>query len=78
MDSGNACGPDGRLPDASLDQKHLRDIFYRMARQCSASDAVYGGCLALVPACRWHVRGTYNIQIVLCIGFNLVARDPGC
>ncbi len=31
MDSGNACGPDGRLPDASLDQKHLRDIFYRMA-----------------------------------------------
>ncbi|KAK9843629.1 hypothetical protein WJX81_000152 [Elliptochloris bilobata] len=30
MDSGNACGPDGRLPDASLDQKHLRDIFYRM------------------------------------------------
>ena len=32
MDGGNACGPDGRLPDASLDQKHLRDIFYRMAR----------------------------------------------
>ncbi len=31
MDSGNACGPDGRLPDASQDQKHLRDIFYRMA-----------------------------------------------
>lgn len=32
MDGGNACGPDGRLPDASLDQKHLRDIFYRMVR----------------------------------------------
>lgn len=31
-DSGNACGPDGRLPDASLDQKHLRDIFFRMVR----------------------------------------------
>lgn len=24
------CTPDGRLPDASLDQKHLRDIFNRM------------------------------------------------
>ena len=23
--------PDGRLPDASLDNKHLRDIFYRWA-----------------------------------------------
>ncbi|PYI22332.1 cytochrome c peroxidase Ccp1 [Aspergillus japonicus CBS 114.51] len=25
-----ACTPDGRLPDASKDQKHVRDIFYRM------------------------------------------------
>jgi cytochrome c peroxidase len=25
-----ACTPDGRLPDASKTQKHLRDIFYRM------------------------------------------------
>ena len=25
-----ACTPDGRLPDASQGQKHLRDIFYRM------------------------------------------------
>lgn len=25
-----ACTPDGRLPDASKAQKHLRDIFYRM------------------------------------------------
>ncbi|KAL7269616.1 heme peroxidase [Rhizina undulata] len=25
-----ACTPDGRLPDASKEQKHLRDIFYRM------------------------------------------------
>lgn len=25
-----SCTPDGRLPDASKDQKHLRDIFYRM------------------------------------------------
>jgi cytochrome c peroxidase len=25
-----ACPPDGRLPDASKDQKHVRDIFYRM------------------------------------------------
>ncbi|OLL26978.1 Cytochrome c peroxidase, mitochondrial [Neolecta irregularis DAH-3] len=25
-----ACSPDGRLPDASKDQRHLRDIFYRM------------------------------------------------
>jgi len=33
VDSGNACGPDGRLPDASLDQKHIRDVFYRMARR---------------------------------------------
>lgn len=24
------CTPDGRLPDASKEQKHLRDIFYRM------------------------------------------------
>ncbi|PWW76264.1 heme peroxidase [Tuber magnatum] len=26
----SACTPDGRLPDASKDQKHLRAIFYRM------------------------------------------------
>lgn len=25
-----ACTPDGRLPDASQREKHLRDIFYRM------------------------------------------------
>ncbi|KAI5838954.1 heme peroxidase [Morchella snyderi] len=25
-----ACTPDGRLPDATKEQKHLRDIFYRM------------------------------------------------
>jgi len=25
-----ACTPDGRLPDASKEQKHIRDIFYRM------------------------------------------------
>src|SRR5690349_15061617 len=25
-----ACTPDGRLPDASQGNKHLRDIFYRM------------------------------------------------
>ncbi|RJE18072.1 cytochrome c peroxidase [Aspergillus sclerotialis] len=25
-----ACTPDGRLPDGSKDQKHVRDIFYRM------------------------------------------------
>jgi cytochrome c peroxidase len=25
-----ACTPDGRLPDASQEQKHLRTIFYRM------------------------------------------------
>ncbi|KAJ2903150.1 Cytochrome c peroxidase mitochondrial [Zalerion maritima] len=25
-----ACTPDGRLPDASQDQKHVRDVFYRM------------------------------------------------
>lgn len=25
-----ACTPDGRLPDASKEHKHLRDIFYRM------------------------------------------------
>ena len=25
-----ACTPDGRLPDASKEQKHLRGIFYRM------------------------------------------------
>ncbi|OJJ44506.1 hypothetical protein ASPZODRAFT_680790 [Penicilliopsis zonata CBS 506.65] len=25
-----ACTPDGRLPDASKDQRHIRDIFYRM------------------------------------------------
>jgi len=25
-----ACTPDGRLPDASKGNKHLRDIFYRM------------------------------------------------
>jgi cytochrome c peroxidase len=25
-----ACTPDGRLPDASKEQRHLRDIFYRM------------------------------------------------
>ncbi|KAF7597292.1 heme peroxidase [Aspergillus hancockii] len=25
-----ACTPDGRLPDASKDQRHVRDIFYRM------------------------------------------------
>ena len=28
--SGESCGPDGRLPDASLGSKHLREIFYRM------------------------------------------------
>ena len=26
----SACTPDGRLPDASQGQKHMRDIFYRM------------------------------------------------
>ena len=26
----SACTPDGRLPDASKDHKHVRDIFYRM------------------------------------------------
>lgn len=26
----NACPPDGRLPDASKKQDHVRDIFYRM------------------------------------------------
>jgi len=25
-----ACTPDGRLPDASQGNKHIRDIFYRM------------------------------------------------
>lgn len=25
-----ACTPDGRLPDADKDQRHIRDIFYRM------------------------------------------------
>ncbi|GES62392.1 heme peroxidase [Aspergillus terreus] len=25
-----ACTPDGRLPDASKDQRHIRDVFYRM------------------------------------------------
>lgn len=28
--SGESCGPDGRLPDASMGAKHLRDVFYRM------------------------------------------------
>lgn len=28
--SGESCGPDGRLPDASQGSKHLRHIFYRM------------------------------------------------
>ena len=28
------CTPDGRLPDASLDQKHLRNIFYRKTVSC--------------------------------------------
>lgn len=27
---GKACPPDGRLPDASKDASHVRDIFYRM------------------------------------------------
>ena len=27
---GSKCPPDGRLPDASKNAKHLRDIFYRM------------------------------------------------
>lgn len=26
----SACTPDGRLPDAAKDQRHVRDIFYRM------------------------------------------------
>ncbi|KKK17331.1 putative cytochrome c peroxidase Ccp1 [Aspergillus ochraceoroseus] len=26
----SACTPDGRLPDASKDQRHIRDVFYRM------------------------------------------------
>lgn len=28
--SGDACGPDGRLPDGSKNSKHLREIFNRM------------------------------------------------
>jgi cytochrome c peroxidase len=28
--SGDACPPDGRLPDAALAQDHVRSIFYRM------------------------------------------------
>jgi len=28
--SGDSCGPDGRLPDATQGAPHLRDIFYRM------------------------------------------------
>ena len=28
--SGKECGPDGRLPDASKGQGHVRDVFYRM------------------------------------------------
>jgi cytochrome c peroxidase len=27
---GKQCPPDGRLPDATKDQRHVRDIFYRM------------------------------------------------
>lgn len=29
-DSGEACPPDGRLPDASKDAKHVREVFSRM------------------------------------------------
>lgn len=29
-DSGGACPPDGRLPDASLGAAHIRDVFGRM------------------------------------------------
>lgn len=28
--SGENCPPDGNLPDASKDERHVRDIFYRM------------------------------------------------
>lgn len=28
--SSTECTPDGRLPDASQGEKHVRDIFYRM------------------------------------------------
>uniref|UniRef100_A0A1D1XNN5 Cytochrome c peroxidase, mitochondrial n=1 Tax=Anthurium amnicola TaxID=1678845 RepID=A0A1D1XNN5_9ARAE len=29
-DAATACTPDGRLPDASKDQSHVREVFYRM------------------------------------------------
>lgn len=29
-DSGKACPPDGRLPDAARQEDHVRAIFYRM------------------------------------------------
>ena len=39
---GTACPPDGRLPDASKTQQHVRDIFYRMGFSDSEIVALIG------------------------------------
>lgn len=38
-----ACPPNGRLPDASKDRKHIRDVFYRMGFNDREIVALVGG-----------------------------------
>jgi cytochrome c peroxidase len=47
VDNENLCPPDGRLPDASLDRRHIRDIFYRMGFNDQEIVALVGGGHAL-------------------------------
>lgn len=42
-----ACPPNGRLPDASKDRKHVRDVFYRMGFNDREIVALIGGGHAL-------------------------------
>jgi cytochrome c peroxidase len=71
-----ACTPDGRLPDGSKGNKHLRDIFYRMGFNDQEIVALSGAhALGRCHTDRSGFKGVYPVCFALTLALDVFSNS---